>query len=266
VSLTCTPASGSTFTVGQSQVQCAALDSSGARASCSFAVVVTRPPQLSITRFMAFGDSLTWGDSNGQTLRLAFPEAPPSSSYPSQLEQLLKARYLDQTVSVANEGWPGELIATGLARIPSAMDDDDPQVLLLLHGANDLLDSPSSAATRHIADNLYKIISRARQHTPDLIVLLATFPPQTEGTDPYDRGRAREFLPELNDRIRAVAEGEDATLVDLYSAFPSDLSTYISSDGLHPLPRGYALIAETFASAIQRVLEQKAQASRLRLR
>jgi lysophospholipase L1-like esterase len=93
-------------------------------------------------------------------------------------------------------------------------------------------------------------------------VLLATFPPQYHGTIPYDRGKGAEFVPELNQRIAAVAQSEGATLVDLYAAFPAGGKPYIGVDGLHPTEQGFTLMAQTFAKIIQEKFEAKATAGR----
>jgi lysophospholipase L1-like esterase len=181
----------------------------------------------------------------------AFPLAPPSYSYPSRLQALLGAQYPEQTLSVSNEGWPGEAVAEGLVRIPDAVTTNNPEVLLLLDGANDLLGSPSSATTVYIASKLRDMVRAAKARQPSVQVFLATFPPQTRGTIPYDRGAGRDFVPELNQRIAAVASSEGATLVDLYAAFPPDLKPYIGVDGLHPTEQGFTLMAHAFAAVVQ---------------
>lgn len=230
-------------------------------AGCSGSPTAPRvPASLSATRFTAFGDSITWGTSSppGTAFHpsglFAFPEPPPSYSYPTQLKALFAVQYPDQTLSVSNEGWPGEAVGDGLTRIPSAMTESNPEVLLLLDGANDLLGDPSSATTVYIASKLRDMVRAAKARQPSLQVFLATFPPQTRGTIPYDRGAGRAFVPELNQRIAAVASSEGATLVDLYAAFPSDLKPYIGVDGLHPTEVGFTLMAHAFAAVVQQRL------------
>jgi lysophospholipase L1-like esterase len=258
IQATCTPASGSPFQAGTTMVGCTA-SGSGANetASCTFAVVVTRPPQLSVSRFMAFGDSITWGTSSPPAGFFAYPVPPPSYSYPSQLLSILGLRYPDQTVTMANEGWPSEAINDGLMRLPSALAANSPSVLLLLDGANDLLNNPSSATTQYIAGKLRDMVRTAKARMPTISVLLATFPPQYHGTIPYDRGRGTEFVPELNQHIADVAHSEGATLVDLYAAFPPGGKPYIGADGLHPTEQGFTLMAQTFSKTIQEQFEVK---------
>jgi lysophospholipase L1-like esterase len=208
---------------------------------------------------MAFGDSITWGQDSAPAGFLAYPIPAPSYAYPSQLLSTLRARYTDQTLAVANEGWPGEMVDTGLTRLPSALAVNTPEVVLLLDGANDLLNSPSSATTQYIAGKLRDMVRVSRTRVAANRVLLATFPPQFVGTPPH-RGAGWAFVPELNQRIAGVAQSEGATLVDLYAAFPPGGKPYIGVDGLHPTEQGFALMAQTFAKVIQEKFEVKTAA------
>src|SRR5262249_27751519 len=129
VSVTCTPTSGAGFPVGSTTVTCTATDAVNRSASCSFAVVVTfvpPPPRLSVTRFVAFGDSITQGavpDGSYPTRFRVFQLLPPDVAYPGRLATLLKARYTAQTqqIVVFNEGLQGETAVAGAARLPRAL-------------------------------------------------------------------------------------------------------------------------------------------------
>ena len=256
----CTPASGSAFPVGATYVGCTATSAApNQSASCSFTVTVTRAPQLSVSRFMAFGDSITHGTKSDPASLLAFPVPPPLYSYPSQLQVLLTSRYAGQTVVVANEGWPGEFIDDGLKRLPSALATNTPEVVLLLDGANDLLNTPSSATAQYIAGKLTDMVRVCKARVAANRVLIANFPPQFIGTPP-NRGAGWAFVPELNGRIASVAASEGATLVDLYTPMNADVKRYIGQDGLHPTEAGFTLMAQTFATVIQQKFEIKTTA------
>ena len=255
VQATCSPASGTTFTAGVTPVTCTASDAASQSATCTFGVTVTRPPQIPVTRFLAYGDSITWGKDAPPATFLAFPEPPPITSYPTQLAGLLTARYLDQTIVMVNEGWPGEAINDGLTRLPGVIGSAAPQVLLLLDGANDLLGRPESATTVYIAEKLRDMVRTAKRSVPATRILLATFPPQYHGTIPYDRGAGADFVPELNQRITSLAQAEGVMLVDLYTPLLPALKQNIGADGLHPTVTGFTLMAGTFAQAIRQAYE-----------
>ena len=59
----------------------------------------------------------------------------------------------------------------------------------------------------------------------------------------------------INDRLRQVARGEGAVLVDLFSALLPDVNANVSIDGLHLTPLGYRRVAETVFAAIRADLE-----------
>jgi hypothetical protein len=67
VNSSCTPASGSKAAMGSTLIKCTAEDTNHLTASCEFEVqVLAAPPkppapQISATRFVAFGDSITEG-------------------------------------------------------------------------------------------------------------------------------------------------------------------------------------------------------------
>ena len=62
VTVACSPESGSTFPIGLTTVTCTATDALERQATCQFNVTVTKLPQLSRLRYMAFGDSITAGE------------------------------------------------------------------------------------------------------------------------------------------------------------------------------------------------------------
>jgi acyl-CoA thioesterase I len=249
VSTACAPTSGTAFPLGTTRVTCTATDSRGRSGACGFSVIVSAVPVLSSVRFVAFGDSITEGTTSPDptTLLLSLIE-----SYPYKLQALLSARYIDQTVVVLNRGRAGERVASGVTRLPGVLNNDKPQVLLLLHGANDLLGAASNgsfdAAIGRIITGLEDMIEIARKR--GVRVMLANFPPQNPNGS---RGGGAEAV---NNEIAALASDEGIALVDLFGGLNGTPTGSIGVDGLHPTDAGYTKIANIWYEAIGRVYEQ----------
>jgi lysophospholipase L1-like esterase len=251
VNTTCTPASGGTFQLGTTTVTCTATDALGQSGSCTFGVNVAPAPRLSVTRFMAFGDSITAGTISPAPTLLMIDEP---GSYPSQLLPMLTAKYTDQTITMVNEGYPGRLAKDDLGRFGSALTADGPDAVLLMHGANDLLNFQQAG----ISDALQAIDSMVRQAKGRGIrVLLATLPPQNPAGS---RGAGAGALPEFNAGIAHTAELDGVPLVDVNGQMGT-YQGYIGMDGLHPTEAGYTKIAQIFLSAISSNLEVSAPAA-----
>src|SRR6185369_3943719 len=79
ISITCAPPSGAAFPLGTTNVSCAGSDAATPprTAACAFKVTlapyVPPVPVLSVTRFMAVGDSLTAGDNGDNDDNLTDP-------------------------------------------------------------------------------------------------------------------------------------------------------------------------------------------------
>jgi lysophospholipase L1-like esterase len=250
--LTCAPPSGSTFQIGATAVTCTLTDQVGRTATCGFSVTVTAPPRLARTRFLAFGDSITWGeDGRISSSALAAPtlrprvQFPIAETYPGALSGLLSARYTAQSPTILNAGKPGEAVTdpTTFPRYVSYTSSRAYDVVLLMEGANDLAKHGFS----EIIAGLNQMIGDAQSR--QMQVLLATIPPE----NPDQLSQAASVGP-FNDRVRDLAASKGVPLVDVYQAFNGQLSL-LGSDGLHPTAAGYDLIAETFFAAIKQNLE-----------
>lgn len=241
LSVACAPASGSAFDVGASTVSCTVTDAIQRTASCTFSVTVVPPvPRLSVTRFLAFGDSITEGKVADGSIS--------SSPYPLALEGALRGRYTGQTVTVVNSGVGGEKAVDGLARLPRVLAAEAPDVVLLLEGVNDL-GTGASSTVQPMIDALRLMIRQARGRGAQ--VLLATLLPERAGPGtPSARNGALPLLNQANDQIRRVAVLEGATLVDLFQALGGTPDPWIGSDNLHPNDTGYQKIADAWFDAI----------------
>jgi lysophospholipase L1-like esterase len=234
LSFSCSPVSGTAFSIGTTTVVCTITDAVQEASSCSFTIRVLGPPRLSATRLLAFGDSITAGSA--------------LDTYPDRLQFKITQRYQTQRVSVFNDGVPGENASpTGQNRLPSRLDAFRPDVLLLMEGTNDLNDGATGAALA--LDALTAMVRAGRGR--GIVVFLATIPPQRLGGVRDVTGR---MVPGFNDGVRAIAQREAVTLVDIYAAMVGDPSL-IGPDDLHPTPQGHEVMAVAFFNAIQQQLE-----------
>jgi len=275
LSTTCTPPSGSRFSVGSTNVACTAQDAKKQTASCGFPVNVVKVPRISVTRFMAFGDSMTEGLlqpcparsllphdlrtvlDDMQALRTIRPPQYSAVSYPVKLQSMLALRYAAQPLTVINEGSGGETAAVGATQFAGVLNQDQPQAVLLQEGINDIhAGSPTQAsAIPVVISSLRSMVQEAKRR--GMVVFLATLLPERRNScRSFDWDDGVEDVAPANTQIRALAAGEGVTLVDLYPAFAGLTDTLIGPDGLHPSEAGYQKMADTFYAAVTQRLEQ----------
>ena len=261
---TCTPVAGSVFTIGQKTVTCAVTDALQRADSCAFTVTVLSPPRLSTTAFLAFGDSITYGEdgqnSVAPSLAITSSRFHPSvqlpllQQYPQHLKQALADRYRTQNPDVRNAGQPGEAAgdASTLRRFTSLTGTRQYSVVLIMEGSNDIFYGDASREPAAL-DGLKAMIRNAKG--VGMRPYLATIPPTNPtACDPVCRGRDPWTLVSGFNRSLATTEG--VTLVDVYQAFGGNLAL-LGPDGLHPAAEGYAKIADTFFAAIKQTLETR---------
>ena len=249
VTTTCSPSSGSQFALGSTTVVCDARDAGSRQVSCSFTVQVQTPPRLTSTKFLAFGDSLTYGVVSASiTTLVTIPE-----SYPFLLQNRLKVQYPQQSPVVLNEGNPGELAtAEGVQRFRSVLLGHRPEAVLLMEGTNDLL--PGLAGPDAAITALRAMIREAKSQ--NIRIAIATIPPQRAG-GARRRDVVAAIIPVFNDRIRALAGAESIPVVDVYNGMKDDM-TLIGIDDLHPTLRGYDVMAGIYFDAIKANFENHA--------
>ena len=165
---------------------------------------------------LAFGDSLTFGTG-----------ARAEASYPAVLQELIGRR-------VVRSGVPGEVTARGLARLPGVLRDSAPDLVILIHGGNDLMQRKSP---ERIAANLRAMVRLARERgvavvligVPNLGLIL---------------GRSAGFYEELAEELELPYDGE---------ALPAIIKQpNLKSDAIHPNAQGYRKLAEAVADLLRR--------------
>ncbi|MEO8144986.1 MAG: arylesterase [Betaproteobacteria bacterium] len=173
------------------------------------------PPLAPDAVVLAFGDSLTYGTG-----------ANEAESYPAQLARITGRR-------VVREGVPGEVSATGLERLPAALDEHRPRLLILCHGGNDFLRRLPKAQA---AENVRAMIRLAKAR--GIGVLLIGTPDIGFTLTPPD------FYGEIAKQFGIPYEG------DVLTKILRDVS--LKADQVHPNAQGYRLMAERVAELLRK--------------
>jgi len=257
VQTTCDPASGSTFPLGATKVNCTASDASSRTAMCSFNVTLSGF-SIGATKYEAFGDSLTAGETGRANITPLAVDA--ANSYPTKLEQELQAAHPDQGIVVINRGVGGFNTDQTQDSIRRFVPADRPDVVLLLVGYNNLNDnglcSTGKATTQPCINGINDTalgvrdcIRRVKEANAGVqFTFVSTLtPPGPSGSNRIDPNA----INQANIQIRQMIAAEGATLVDSYNVFLGHEAEYVNTDGLHLTPAGYQALADTFFAAIQ---------------
>src|SRR5688572_5535237 len=163
---------------------------------------------------LAFGDSLTFGTG-----------ANEDESYPAQLERLIGRR-------VVRAGVPGEATAQALARLPEALDEHAPRLLLLCIGGNDFL---RRLGNQQAERNVREMVKLATSRGVAVMLIGTPEPGFTVSPPAFYAGIAREFrLPYEEGVIGQVLK-----------------DTSLKADPIHPNALGYRRIAERLAEQLK---------------
>lgn len=243
----CAPASGSSFPTGVTTVTCTATDARSRQAACSFAVTL-QPLRLGVARFVAFGDSVTAGE-DGRRLHLRAGFVDPVRAYPAVLHARLNTDFPEQGISVINAGFGGVRVKDDLDRLEDVLQIHAPDVLLLLHGYNDLLNDGAGAA-EDVVEALRDCVRIARDRGVRHVFVSTITPPRAP-TGPVDRAIDAEAVLRTNAGVAAMAAAEGVHLVDAYGAFAGREAELVEVDGLHLTVLGNQVLAETFYAAIR---------------
>ena len=173
------------------------------------------PPLADDALVLAFGDSLTRGTG-----------AKDSESYPAVLAS-------ETGLTIVNAGIPGEESDAGLARLPALLAKEQPDLVILGHGGNDLLRKRDLNLTEA---NLRQMIELAQASGASVILLGVPKPGLFIGTHPL-------YLELAESQGIPV---EDEALADILS------DPNLKSDAIHPNAAGYAELAAAIHALLRR--------------
>ncbi|MCK5925508.1 MAG: arylesterase [Methylococcales bacterium] len=164
---------------------------------------------------LAFGDSLTYGVGTGK-----------KTNYPAVLAKL-------SGHTVINKGVSGEKTKAGLKRLPKILDKYKPELMVLIHGGNDILKKMPSQNT---IDNLTQMIKAAKQRNIQVVML---------GVPSF-----KVLMLESAEFYKQIADSDKVPIdVDILPTIIGDAK--LKSDTIHPNTKGYKMMAEAVYQLLQ---------------
>ncbi len=193
-----------------------------------FALFCSTAPAFAARTILVMGDSL----SAGYGIR-------PEQAWPSLLGKRLAEKHLDY--SVANLSISGETTAGGRARLPDALRQHKPAVVVIVLGANDGL---RGLPLDQMRDNLSAMLDAAHAAGARTLLVGVRLPPNY---GPY----ATEF-----DRTFAeVARQKKSARLDFLLAPIAAERGYFQADNLHPTAEAQPLLLDTVWPSLQPLLK-----------
>ena len=188
-------------------------------------------------RYMAFGDSITEGNSREGNF-----------AYRRTLQMMLEGHF--GIAEILNNGVGGTTSAQGADRVKFQLFEHDPAIVLIVYGTNDW-NSCLEPATCFTVSSLRSMIREVRNKSSWPFV--ATIPPTNTGFDERAPPSRNVWVRDANELIKAMAAEEGAVVMDVHAALLAggDLAG-LFEDHVHPNPMGYDIMAEAMFEAIAR--------------
>lgn len=151
---------------------------------------------------------------------------------------------LFQNPNVKNRGISGDTTQGVYDRLDALLKGTPAQIFLLI-GINNV---PRGESADSIAAGIRRIVQRIRQESPATEVLVQSVLPVTPQYGKFDGHTSRwQLVPEINRKVRRLAQEEKVTYIDLFSHFADaegKMKPEYTNDGLHLKGNGYLLWKE----------------------
>jgi acyl-CoA thioesterase I len=209
--------------------------------------VLALGPRAKANTYLAFGDSITWGEGSSD-----------GSGYADELEADLRAFW--GKAGVTKDGVPGTKSNKGESRLGASLSTYRPAYVLILYGTNDWND-PECRDTPpcYTIDALRSMVLQARD--AGAFPVVGTIPPVNPNYGDKDAAARNDWVKSMNDSVRAMAKQQGAPIADVHAAFlkQSSLPPFFYNY-LHPNDAGYQLISQAFFGAITRPISASSSA------
>ncbi len=164
-----------------------------------------------------------------------------------------------------NRGISGQTTQQMLVRFRPDVIALKPKLVVILAGTNDLAGLTGPTSLQAIENNLTSMVELARVNRIR-VVLASLLPVSDYGTEKDGKpairtpSRPPEQIKALNGWMKTYAAKNGLTYLDYHSAMVDEngfLKAELSSDGLHPNDRGYAVMAPLAERAIAKASKRK---------
>jgi VCBS repeat-containing protein len=215
---------------------------------CSLQLHAIEPP----VRIMPLGDSLTYGEALTSTqggYRNDLYDLLTNAGFNVDFIGTLSDTNNSGLPDVDHQGLPGARIDQIQANIGGWLASvEDPDVVLLLIGTNDIWQNYNLATAPGRLENLIADIATKR---PFAKIVVSNLPPRIDSSSfEAQQVTYNSAIPGIV--AQQVALGRQVTLLDMHSVLTS--SSDFSSDGVHPSAQGYGKMADAWAPAISAVI------------
>jgi acyl-CoA thioesterase I len=181
---------------------------------------------------------LVWGDSLSAAYGI-----PVDAGWVQQLQKRLQGEAYPHRV--VNGSVTGETTAGGLARLPAALAQHRPAIVLIELGGNDGL---RGLPVKQLRANLAALVRKSRAAGAKVFVFEMRIPPN------YGAAYAEAFQRAFAE----VARAEGATLVPFFlEAIATDTAMFMD-DGIHPTAEAQARLLDAVWPALQPALGKQA--------
>lgn len=170
----------------------------------------------------------------------------PSKTYPARLQQALRAAWPGASVTVLNRGIGGEVAAQTVTRIDTDVLPAKPTMVIWQVGTNDALKGIDPAGFKALLDDgLHKMATAGT----DVVMMDNQVSEQVEDA-PHHQVYVDEVAAEAAKRRVSLFSRWKLMLAWLRADPTAD--DMVGPDGLHHTDRGYACLAASLASAIEK--------------
>lgn len=180
---------------------------------------------------------LVWGDSLGAS----YGVVPSTKGWATLLDQRLKAQGYDYTV--VNGSVSGETTAGGLARLPRALQEHKPAVVILELGSNDALRGTPIQVMR---DDLTQMIMLSKQAGAKVLLLGMLMPPN------YGPGYTEEF----KDSYTQLAARYRVALLPFFLQGVADRRELMQADNEHPTAAAQPMLLDNVWPELKPLLKK----------